>query len=112
VGKDQSLLAGDGLVLSEVQSPFLKDFKIIRKKTTNRRFERAVKAAGSARFFLGQDIQDGARLLVGGFGICGIPENLLRGIHARGVKNLTVVSNTAGNMQHHNLLFSPASMGW
>jgi hypothetical protein len=43
-----------------------------------------------------QDIQDGARLLVGGFGICGIPENLLRGIRASGIKDLTVVSNTAG----------------
>jgi acyl CoA:acetate/3-ketoacid CoA transferase alpha subunit len=54
-----------------------------------------------------QDIQDGARLLVGGFGICGIPENLLRGIRASGIKDLTVVSNTAGEKttKFRSLLF-------
>lgn len=42
------------------------------------------------------DIQDGAKLLVGGFGICGIPENLIAALKQKGSKNLTVVSNTAG----------------
>lgn len=42
------------------------------------------------------DISDGAKLLVGGFGLCGIPENLIAGILNKGTKDLTVVSNNAG----------------
>jgi len=42
------------------------------------------------------DIPDGARLLVGGFGLCGIPENLIAAIREKGTKNLTCVSNNAG----------------
>jgi 3-oxoacid CoA-transferase subunit A len=41
-------------------------------------------------------IPDGATLMVGGFGLCGIPENLIRALHDRGTKNLTVISNNAG----------------
>lgn len=43
-----------------------------------------------------EKIQDGATLLMGGFGVCGIPENLIRALLARGTKNLTIVSNNAG----------------
>ena len=43
-----------------------------------------------------EDISDGARLLVGGFGLCGIPENLIAAIRDKGVKDLTCVSNNAG----------------
>jgi 3-oxoacid CoA-transferase subunit A len=42
------------------------------------------------------DIRDGATLVVGGFGLCGIPENLINALVRRGVKNLTCVSNNAG----------------
>ena len=42
------------------------------------------------------DIPDGATLLVGGFGLCGIPENLIAALLERGVRNLTVVSNNCG----------------
>nr|AXY94677.1 succinyl-CoA:3-ketoacid coenzyme A transferase 1 [Habrobracon hebetor] len=42
------------------------------------------------------DIPDGAKLLVGGFGLCGIPENLINALLKRGCKDLTVVSNNAG----------------
>ncbi|XP_015601600.1 succinyl-CoA:3-ketoacid coenzyme A transferase 1, mitochondrial [Cephus cinctus] len=42
------------------------------------------------------DIPDGATLLVGGFGLCGIPENLIAAVLKKGSKNLTVVSNNAG----------------
>ncbi|XP_076639637.1 succinyl-CoA:3-ketoacid CoA transferase [Colletes latitarsis] len=42
------------------------------------------------------DIPNGAKLLVGGFGLCGIPENLIAAILKRGSKDLTVVSNNAG----------------
>lgn len=43
-----------------------------------------------------RDIQDGSTLLVGGFGLCGIPENLIKGLLKHHVKQLTVVSNNAG----------------
>jgi 3-oxoacid CoA-transferase A subunit len=42
------------------------------------------------------DIQDGATILVGGFGLCGIPENLIAAIARKGVKNLVTISNNAG----------------
>src|ERR1700687_2482364 len=43
-----------------------------------------------------RDIPDGASVMVGGFGLCGIPENLIRALVRRGVKNLTTMSNNAG----------------
>jgi len=42
------------------------------------------------------DIPDGAMLLAGGFGLCGIPENLIAALKAQGTRGLTVVSNNAG----------------
>src|SRR5580700_7379658 len=42
------------------------------------------------------DISDGATVMVGGFGLCGIPENLIRALVRKGVKNLTTMSNNAG----------------
>ncbi len=42
------------------------------------------------------DIQDGATLVVGGFGLCGIPEKSIEAIRNQGTKNLTVVSNNCG----------------
>jgi 3-oxoacid CoA-transferase subunit A len=39
---------------------------------------------------------DGMTIMAGGFGLCGIPENLIRQIQRSGVKNLTVISNNAG----------------
>jgi 3-oxoacid CoA-transferase subunit A len=41
-------------------------------------------------------IPDGASILVGGFGLCGIPENLILALRERGTANLTVISNNAG----------------
>jgi 3-oxoacid CoA-transferase subunit A len=43
-----------------------------------------------------QDVFDGATIMVGGFGLCGIPENLIRALVHKGVKNLTTISNNAG----------------
>lgn len=43
-----------------------------------------------------RDISDGATLMVGGFGLCGIPENLIRALVRKGVKNLTTISNNVG----------------
>jgi 3-oxoacid CoA-transferase subunit A len=42
------------------------------------------------------DIQDGATLLAGGFGLCGIPELCISALVAKGIKNLTFVSNNCG----------------
>jgi 3-oxoacid CoA-transferase subunit A len=42
------------------------------------------------------DVRDGATLVVGGFGLCGIPESLIGALVKRGVKDLTVVSNNCG----------------
>jgi 3-oxoacid CoA-transferase subunit A len=41
-------------------------------------------------------IPDGATIMMGGFGLCGIPENLIAALRARGTKGLTVISNNAG----------------
>ncbi|TYR76375.1 CoA transferase subunit A [Rossellomorea vietnamensis] len=43
-----------------------------------------------------EDIKDGATLMVGGFGLCGIPENLILALVEKGVKDLTVISNNCG----------------
>src|SRR5712664_846931 len=42
------------------------------------------------------NLRDGMTILMGGFGLCGIPENLIAGVRAKGTKDLTVVSNNAG----------------
>jgi 3-oxoacid CoA-transferase subunit A len=41
-------------------------------------------------------IPHGATLMVGGFGLCGIPENLIAALRERGTRNLTIISNNAG----------------
>ena len=43
-----------------------------------------------------RDIQDGATLMLGGFGLCGIPENCIAAFVKKGIKNLTCISNNAG----------------
>lgn len=43
-----------------------------------------------------QDIQDGATLMLGGFGLCGIPENSIAALVKKGTKGLTCISNNAG----------------
>ena len=42
------------------------------------------------------DIKDGATLLLGGFGLCGIPENCISSLVKKGIKELTCISNNAG----------------
>jgi 3-oxoacid CoA-transferase subunit A len=53
------------------------------------------KVVGSAEEAI-QDVFDGATIMVGGFGLCGMPENLIRALARKGVKNLTTISNNAG----------------
>ena len=42
------------------------------------------------------DVHDGATIMLGGFGLCGIPENLIKALQLKGSKNLTIISNNAG----------------
>ena len=46
-----------------------------------------------------KDIPDGASIMMGGFGLCGIPENLILAVRKKGIKNLTVLSNNAGTSE-------------
>ncbi|RPJ70552.1 MAG: CoA transferase subunit A [Acidobacteria bacterium] len=41
-------------------------------------------------------VPDGATIMMGGFGLCGIPENLIKALYQRGTRDLTVISNNAG----------------
>src|SRR6266480_759591 len=43
-----------------------------------------------------RDIKDGMTLMLGGFGLCGIPENCIAALVRKGLKNLTCISNNAG----------------
>ncbi|MGA7137479.1 MAG: CoA transferase subunit A [Terriglobales bacterium] len=43
-----------------------------------------------------RDVFDGATIMIGGFGLCGNPENLIRALARKRVKNLTTISNNAG----------------
>ena len=43
-----------------------------------------------------KDIKDGSSLMLGGFGLCGIPENTIKALAEKKIKNLTCVSNNAG----------------
>src|SRR6188508_3761531 len=43
-----------------------------------------------------KDIQDGMTLMLGGFGLCGIPENCIAALVKKGLKDLTCISNNAG----------------
>ena len=42
------------------------------------------------------NLRDGMTILMGGFGLCGIPENLIAAMRRKGTKDLTIVSNNAG----------------
>src|SRR5213592_3559309 len=53
------------------------------------------KVVGSADEAI-QDVFDGATIMVGGFGLCGIPENLIRALVHKGTKGLTTISNNVG----------------
>ena len=43
-----------------------------------------------------RDVEDGATIMLGGFGLCGIPENLIAAMVRKGVRELTTISNNAG----------------
>ena len=43
-----------------------------------------------------RDVKDGSMIMVGGFGLCGIPADLIEALVRKGVQDLTTVSNNAG----------------
>ncbi len=43
-----------------------------------------------------RDLFDGATVMIGGFGLCGMPENLIRALARKGTKNLKTISNNVG----------------
>ncbi|MCE9680559.1 CoA transferase subunit A [Shewanella sp. AS1] len=45
-------------------------------------------------------LEDGMTVIAGGFGLCGIPENLINEIKRKGTKDLTIVSNNCGTTEH------------
>ena len=45
-------------------------------------------------------VHDGATIMMGGFGVCGVPEHLIGALHRRGVRDLTIISNNAGSDDH------------
>jgi 3-oxoacid CoA-transferase subunit A len=46
-----------------------------------------------------RDLPDGATVMVGGFGLCGNPENLIAAVNRKGVKGLTIISNNCGTTE-------------
>jgi acyl CoA:acetate/3-ketoacid CoA transferase alpha subunit len=46
------------------------------------------------------DISDGATIMVGGFGLCGIPEHLIKALYDKKVKDLTIISNNCGTTEY------------
>jgi 3-oxoacid CoA-transferase subunit A len=56
----------------------------------------ASKVYSSAAAALEGVVRDGLTIMSGGFGLCGIPENLINALRDSGVKGLTVISNNAG----------------
>ncbi len=55
--------------------------------------------AGGARAAV-QSVQDGASIMIGGFGLCGIPENLLAALREKGVRGLTLIANNSGTDEY------------
>ncbi len=58
----------------------------------NRGMQKVLQSADEAAAL----VPDGASIMVAGFGLCGIPENLIAALHRRGTKDLTIISNNAG----------------
>ena len=59
-------------------------------------FDKVVASYGEAL----EGLEDGMTVVAGGFGLCGIPENLIKEIRRRGTRDLTVVSNNCGTDEH------------
>jgi len=76
----------------KILTPINKFFVVSQFSTTSLKSAEFYECPESAL----KDVKSGSKLLVGGFGLCGIPENLINGLLQNGAKDLTVVSNNAG----------------
>jgi 3-oxoacid CoA-transferase subunit A len=47
-----------------------------------------------------EPVHDGATIMMGGFGVCGVPEHLIAALHRKGVRDLAIISNNAGTDEH------------
>lgn len=72
------------------------EYKTITDKKKGKIYDSALDAV--------KDIPDGAKILVGGFGLCGIPENLIQALSTIGIKDITAVSNNAGKQKQKKYL--------
>lgn len=62
------------------------------RKSLSRKLSKVFPSSDSAV----SDMANGSTILIGGFGVCGVPENLLRAVHKKQVKNLTIYTNLSG----------------
>jgi 3-oxoacid CoA-transferase subunit A len=72
-----------------------KTWRFVRRhgtKDTKARMDKTVSSADDAV----ADVHDGTVLMAGGFGLCGIPENLIAALHRRGTRDLSIISNNCG----------------
>jgi 3-oxoacid CoA-transferase subunit A len=72
--------------------PFLCTYLIVFLSPKNFHMKKVVNGADDAI----RDIRDGAVVMLGGFGLCGIPENCIAALARKGVRQLTCISNNAG----------------
>src|SRR5580693_5757093 len=72
--------------------PFLCTYLIVFLSPKNFHMKKVVNGADDAI----RDIRDGAVVMLGGFGLCGIPENCIAALARKGVRGLTCISNNAG----------------
>ena len=77
-----------GLVQTALKSGSIGSASLMQRQFASKIFESAAEAT--------KDIKDGMTICAGGFGLCGIPENLIKAIAEHGPKDLTVVSNNCG----------------
>src|SRR2546428_13045364 len=69
------------------------------------------KVYSDAKAALAGLLHDNMTIAAGGFGLCGIPENLIAALHESGVKGLTIVGNNAGVDDFGMGIFLPARQG-
>ena len=75
-----------------IKKTFSPTFQILRSHTTKNKIYASAEEAVDC-------IKSGSTILSGGFGVCGIPENLIEAIYRKGQKDLTVVSNNCGKFR-------------
>ena len=83
-------------VLDALEAGDMQELKRFSKGATAPFREKAMNKVVQSAMDAIADIQEGATIMVGGFGLCGIPENLITALHRKGTRGLTIISNNAG----------------